>query len=144
MFLKRTVLNVLPKEKFTHDRVFFAQFLSQFNNAGKMVCSCVFSDCFQLRRLRQRNVIHRVSKTKVLSRSYVIGYSGKKPDIPRVVAKDVHWACRTGEKPIIIDARPKREYDLFRIMGAVNVPLDTFQPSDIADIPQDRPVYVCR
>jgi len=71
-----------------------------------------------------------------------VGYAGTKEAIPKVTPKDLHWVCRHGECPIIIDARPKQEHESFHIMGSINIPLDTFVPEDIADIPRDRPVYV--
>jgi len=81
--------------------------------------------------------------TRNCIRGYVVGYSGVRQDIPRVTGKDLHWACREGERPVIIDARPKQEYDMFHILGTLNIPLATFKPEDLAGLPTDRPVYVC-
>jgi len=78
-----------------------------------------------------------------IARTYSIRYSLDKAPVPRITPKDLHWLCRGGEKPIIIDARPKAEHDLFHIMGTVNIPLETFKDEDISDIPRDRPVFVC-
>jgi len=62
--------------------------------------------------------------------------------IPRVTPYELHWACRSGEPPIILDARPAREHDVFRIMGAISIPAESATLEDIDDIPRERPVYV--
>lgn len=79
--------------------------------------------------------------------------------IPRVNPFDLNYACQSGHDPVIIDARPayalvgstrnenvkrnfRREFDVFRIIGAISIPSEKATVADFEDIPRDRPVYI--
>jgi len=51
-------------------------------------------------------------------------------------------AVRQGERPIVIDSRPAREYDVLRIVGTHSIPAETATLDDFTDIPRKRPVYL--
>eukprot|EP01128_Nolandella_sp_AFSM9_P005288 TRINITY_DN2529_c0_g1_i1.p1 TRINITY_DN2529_c0_g1~~TRINITY_DN2529_c0_g1_i1.p1 ORF type:complete len:188 (+),score=62.40 TRINITY_DN2529_c0_g1_i1:29-565(+) len=63
-------------------------------------------------------------------------------DIPTIKPLDLYWKLRTGERPIILDARPAREYKVFRIESAISMPAETATETAFGDIPRDRPVYI--
>jgi len=64
----------------------------------------------------------------------------KYADIKRCTATEVHWKCRQ-EHPLILDARPKIEHNLYKIIGSINIPPDA-KLEDYSDIPRDRGVYI--
>lgn len=43
---------------------------------------------------------------------------------------------------IIIFTILRREFDVFRIVGAISIPSETATLADFEDIPRERPVYI--
>lgn len=65
-----------------------------------------------------------------------------KNTVPLVKPSQLDSMLQQGEKPVLLDARSPREYEVSHIKNAQFVDYDHFNLNDVQDIPKDQPIVV--
>eukprot|EP01121_Diplochlamys_sp_Union-15-3_P004022 TRINITY_DN13992_c0_g1_i1.p1 TRINITY_DN13992_c0_g1~~TRINITY_DN13992_c0_g1_i1.p1 ORF type:complete len:161 (-),score=24.39 TRINITY_DN13992_c0_g1_i1:55-537(-) len=92
--------------------------------------------------------LNRSSLYRNHNKSSKRGYAKQKklPPLPKhvdrvVTPEDLYWTLRSSKEPLLLDSRSATDYKQFRILGTINVPVDTDEEK-LKRVPKDRPIYV--